>query len=304
MPIREKTLTGWITGPQSVKKVDVILSTFKALRKQALEARFGEWAPSFHPIFSSGKFFDEEVVRLVHAIQAQKSDRLIVVDPEYLRLQEELYTNAADLGLLDPKKNAHSIYCEMLKEGSSSLDEFRSALSLIEYNGGWISDMLKSALYEIVPLKGSVGDSRTEAGFSDYNLLGSIFTGMYKGPFPVIDLAIAFVHEVGHQVLFAQQLGMVPISEESFSKKIYSGVRKTERPAIASFHAVVALVYMNEMYKKLIESYRFNSAKERIYTEQRFEQTNSSLIVGVNALSSIQLTKLGERIVEDVKATL
>jgi hypothetical protein len=297
-------MQGWITGFESVKKIDLLKSALVQNREKKLFNLFGSASPSFHPIFSSFKYHDSDVLDCVKLIQARRDGSLLLFDKDYLLLVNKLYTEAADLGLLYPQKQTYSIFTDIMSSVPEALAEAREALSIINSCGGWISNMLTSVAYEIIPLKGANGELRSQNGFSDYNLLGSIFLGFYSGQQRVIDLAIAIVHELGHQVLMLQQAGQSPLEDGSFQKMIYSGVRKTERPAIAAFHAVIALTYMNEMYKQLLNTYHFDNASQKSYCEAMYTKNNSDLLDGLKAIDNVELTKVGERIIADVKSTL
>jgi hypothetical protein len=59
----------------------------------------------------------------------------------------------------------------------------------------------------------------------------------------ILEMSIRISHELGHQVLIIYQ-SADRILESDLAEKVYSGVRMTERPAIQSFHALVALYFM------------------------------------------------------------
>ena len=108
-------------------------------------------------------------------------------------------------------------------------------------------------------------------------------------------MAIALAHELGHNCFFLLQSGQRPISDDTWSTKIYSGVRQVERPAIASFHGAVALGYM------LSFSCQLRSRADLCdklgcsqYVEDKIQFYKEGLSKGLDALKEIRLSEMGK----------
>ena len=93
-------------------------------------------------------------------------------------------------------------------------------------------------------------------------------------------------HEVAHQVIINYQLNDFLIDGD-LNAKVYSGIRRVERPAIMSFHGAAALSYM------LLVAKEYGNQK-------RIDELRSGLIKTLDSLNEISFTKVGRKIFEEM----
>lgn len=108
-----------------------------------------------------------------------------------------------------------------------------------------------------------------------------------------VELAINIAHELGHQALMVYQ-NADPIIDGDLRAPIYSAIREEYRPAIKSFHALVALAYMKEFAVKAARCPRTPDERRPRLT-LRVGQINDALRVGSAALrdAGVRFTELG-----------
>lgn len=110
-------------------------------------------------------------------------------------------------------------------------------------------------------------------------------------------LAINMAHEIGHQSLFNYQLSDKILNSDQLTP-MYSVVRKTERPAIMSFHALTAVSFMIEFLNDLIRSSSLNST-ELTFAKDVISKFKKDLRVGINVFSKANFTLLGKRMLSE-----
>ncbi len=103
-------------------------------------------------------------------------------------------------------------------------------------------------------------------------------------------LAESIAHEIAHQVIIHYQLNDVLI-KGNLNEPVYSGVRKTNRPAIAAFHAAAALTYMILF-------------ADAIGNQERKRELQENVEKGLFALRGIQFTPIGQKIYQEMHLVL
>lgn len=197
------------------------------------------------------------------------------------------------------------------EEGTSIIDrvdthltgEFEEAISLLEKTSSWLWELFSLIIKDIWFLEKNDQCRFIGGGGSNYRLIG-LFTMSFRpeGPFQILDLVIAMAHELGHNVFFIYQAGKNPILEKDWGKWVYSGVRKVERPAYASFHALVALGYMLVACRGMMT---LGVSREQLdYLVNRENELKLSLQGGLSLFKSIQVSDLGVIILNDLATLL
>ena len=117
-----------------------------------------------------------------------------------------------------------------------------------------------------------------------------------------VELAINLAHELGHQALMVYQ-NAHPIIDGDPRAAVYSAIRSVERPAIKSFHALVALAYMKEFAAKALRN-AGTSEDRRLRLALRVEQIDGDLRLGARALrnAGVRFTELGGELFEECEA--
>lgn len=109
-----------------------------------------------------------------------------------------------------------------------------------------------------------------------------------------LELLLNIVHEMGHLAMVTLQ-NFDSIIERDLNRPLYSVIRKTKRPAILSFHAMVATIYMVEFLIDLKNS-NININAKSDYINTRSKELIFDLQCALNAFRKIKLTNLGQDI--------
>jgi HEXXH motif-containing protein len=155
----------------------------------------------------------------------------------------------------------------------------------------------------IVPLGTNLpGDPRSDVGrgFSSHLFRGAIF----MDPPATVDhrfeaYAINLAHELGHQAFFVYQ-SADPIIDGPLDAPVYSVIRMTDRPAIQSYHAVVASAYMAEFIGDWLA--KDGSGKPNSeYLSRRLLENITHVEGGIRALSALRYTDIGRQILDEMQ---
>jgi HEXXH motif-containing protein len=137
-------------------------------------------------------------------------------------------------------------------------------------------------------------------GFSSHLFRGAIFLDPPASDEHRIEAyAINFAHELGHQALFVYQCAD-PIIDGALDAPVYSVIRRVPRPAILSFHAVVAAAYMAEFVGDWLDAGAESTARLH-YLRRRLAENVELVENGAAALSVVQFTELGEQILDEMR---
>ena len=179
------------------------------------------------------------------------------------------------------------------------------SISLIRQASIDLSKQMDMFMLEIIPLVPFENAKMREmgSGLSLHWYKGGIFVApprdfLHRN----LELAINLVHELGHQTLMIYQCAD-PLIESDLISPIYSAVRKTERPAIMSFHAAVALIYMSWFLVEYLHLSPLETA-EKAYAEKRLQECLSDLDSNLVALENVKLSPLGIEIAKEAAGLL
>lgn len=220
----------------------------------------------------------------------------IVSDQERLRLLSEiLSSNFANLERFKiPESN------EIPQDFSSAIG---SALDLIySVHSKW-KLRFESLIQIISPLASKDNTPLREmgSGTSVHWFKGCIFVSLPKKfAYRDIELSINLVHELGHQALMIYQ-NCDPILISDPMTPVYSAVRLTHRPALLSFHALIALAYMVEYLNELVLAL---DGERRVYAQHRGKELRSALKDGLERFEGIQFTTFGYALMSEFKQLL
>ena len=109
-----------------------------------------------------------------------------------------------------------------------------------------------------------------------------------------LELLLNIVHEMGHLALTTYQ-NYDSIIAKDIEMPLYSVIRKTKRPGILAFHAMIATVYMLEFLIDLKES-NIEIITSKEYINKRAKGLIKSLKDALNIFKNVELTKLGTEI--------
>ncbi|MBD65033.1 MAG: hypothetical protein CME62_07485 [Halobacteriovoraceae bacterium] len=134
-------------------------------------------------------------------------------------------------------------------------------------------------------------------GLSSFNYRRGVFISIPSSKYWEVELILNLWHECGHQALITLQL-IDSLVVDSHFEKIYSVIRKTDRPVILSFHAVVAIAYMVEF---LIENKKWLSKLSNpTFIEMKIQTHSQALIDGLEKMKKIRLSSFGNDIYKEL----
>ena len=183
-------------------------------------------------------------------------------------------------------------------------EEIRIAIEYIKIYSPILSNLLDTIVDEIVPMTdlSSAQQSRyMGSGLSAHWYIGGILLSLPKGDNLVqrrIELATNLVHELGHQTLIIYQCADKIL--EDLEEPVFSLIRKTERPGIMSFHALIALTFMKVFLAGALKSKQ--TEEERQYCQTKLTEVSRDLNTGLILIQKLQFTAFGNSLLNEVRA--
>jgi hypothetical protein len=169
------------------------------------------------------------------------------------------------------------------------LPSFERAAALCS-SSSYLTEVMPEVVDFVVPL-----EQPRPRGWTCHYFRGAVFLG-FPQAYSVLDLALDYVHEIGHQVLAVFQSVDPLIAGDRFAP-VYSEVRRTMRPAIQSLQALSAIAFMTHLA---------NSVGERHYRHPEFPYSlRAAHEHAIRHLrSSCSFTEVGAVIMNDFEAML
>ena len=185
---------------------------------------------------------------------------------------------------------------------SEQYQQLDYCLNLLKTNNPFFYRRLERIVDEII-LQCSTEEKYTlrerGTGLSSFDYRKGVFLSIPTSKYWEADLLINLWHEVGHQSLITHQLDDKIINESHMSM-IFSVIRNTERPAILSFHAMIACLFMLEF---LTENHKWISKiSSRDFVTDYIKFTRVKIKSAVNSLRELDLTDLGSAIINECMA--
>ncbi|MGE3682678.1 MAG: HEXXH motif-containing putative peptide modification protein [Bdellovibrionales bacterium] len=217
----------------------------------------------------------------------------IVTDPSILRQLRRAYWNGRRSPLGGVSISAKFMLIDV-NARFRDLQPMKRAVDLICSTDSTWNERFENLVKMIVPLRTIGRKARIGGvGFSTELAKGAVFLSVPRiEDFAAEELSINLAHEMGHQALGIFQAGDRIVAGD-LGTPVYSAVRRTMRPAIHSFHAMVALAYMVEYLSKRIESPTSLSERQVEFFRRRYAELNADLNVAVGALKDLEFTKIG-----------
>lgn len=187
------------------------------------------------------------------------------------------------------------------------IDEFRSRVSgylkIVQNLGSDYSGRLNALVQEIIPLRKIKADAPIRfdgEGMTTQCYRGGIFlTLAKKSERHECENLLNFVHELGHQS-FNLLLTSDSVVAGNIYSPAYSPVRKTMRPGILAFHALVAVAYMVELMARAPNI--FLSTSDSRWVRQRYLKLMRDLEYGLASVRTLSLTEVGKEVVQEFEA--
>ncbi len=276
----------WLTGTTGTEKIALLNKRFESV---CLDRIINE-KDNDYPVYTPFMSLNEGRERLPNLLLEKKS--LLVKNNEYLNQISEFYTPPANNYLGD--KNTVEFGFDQSKE-----EVFDLALDFFCSNNSFVVYVFKSIVKNIIPMRTIESEVRKEGvGNSNRESIGALYLSAPSAEPKHLQLAINIAHEVGHQALMLYQTSDSIIEPSELTRNVYSAVRRTERPAIQSFHALVALVYMRDFVASIDLSKLNEFEKDFIQTQHI--QYISWLKANIWDFKKITFTEVGKMIYDEL----
>lgn len=286
----------WLTGTKGTRRVVDLVGELNKKTKQMAETDIGKVYSHYEPWMCYPACYDFWSGSRPPALGGNNDFPGIITDPAALSFLHEAFSDAETrpFGRLD----YHGSGMRVAKGDVAELNRFKvemnQARQMLCAADKSFCQRLETLVYHIIPL-GPVHDDnlmrKDGSGLSLHHYRGGILLGLpATGPFSVPELAINLAHELGHQAAMVYQYAD-RILKSDFDTPVYSAVRKTVRPGLMSFHALVALAYMYEFLKFL--PFQAVGKEWGDYFGRRLMEIHSDFEVGLQTISHISFTELG-----------
>ncbi|MCP3930859.1 MAG: hypothetical protein GY909_17440 [Oligoflexia bacterium] len=276
----------WITGTTGTKRITLLNEKFESVCLARISNEKSANFSVYTPFMSLG----EGRENLPSLLLEERT--LLVKDNEYLQYLRAFYTPPANR-LID-NRNTVEFGFEKKKE-----DIFNSALELFNSSNSFVVNVFSSIVRNIIPMKTIESEVRKEGvGNSNRESIGALYLSAPSAEPRHLQLAINVAHEVGHQALMLYQTSDSIIHPSELTKNVYSAVRRTDRPAIQSFHALVALVYMYDFVDS-IELGKLSDFEKGFVETQKLKY-KTWLKDNISDFKEINFTDIGKMIYDEL----
>jgi hypothetical protein len=276
----------WITGNSGQNKLVCLNDRYKQVCLDRINSERNDFLNDYTPwmALSSGR------EKLPNSLL--RKSKLIIKEREKLEDLKRFY--------IPPANNIRN-GLNTVEFGIEESDEntYFQALATFRDSNSFVVDVFNSVVTSIVPMKTIKKFVRKEGvGNSNHESIGAIYLSIPEVECSTLQLAINIAHEVGHQALMIFQTSDSIIVPEQLSRNVYSCVRKVDRPAIQSFHALVALVYMRDFLKGI--NLQNKSKLEIDYIKTELIDYECKLKANVWDFKKISFTEIGSKIYSDI----
>lgn len=180
----------------------------------------------------------------------------------------------------------------------------REVLGFIKNHSPRFWRKIECTVSHIIPITSSdpktIPTRRDGSGFSNHHVRGAVFLSLpMNSDTSRFELALNLVHECGHQALMIYQCSD-DILLEDLRTPVYSIIRKTERPAILSFHAAIATAFMLEWLSEAMHSISHLVPEELALL--RFQMLKQDLELSLSSFVGRRFTPFGQIMLEELRS--
>ena len=289
----------WIIGNGGAAKLSRLSESLFRKIQEADANRTGTFSPYYLPWLTCPVRADKVGVRSI----IPSEDR-ILRDEFVLRRLRKAYWASRDAPLGEVSITSKCMSIDVRAE-KRNLEALTSAIDLVvTTNDSW-KVRFQSLAQFIIPLKTlGKGVRAGGVGFSSEFAKGAIFLSIPKiAKFSEVELSINLAHEMGHQSLMIFQSGD-RIIDGDLGAPVFSGVRKTNRPAIQSFHAMIALAFMVEYSLSRLDDPAPLSSDGQGYLRKRADELIQDLAIAVTGFSKVCMTRIGQILYDECRDLL
>ena len=292
--IEAQTTRKWILGPSSLNTIAALVQSFRQaalLKLDSPEINYLPWMDSYCEHKNTSLFKEHKVWK--H----------LLLDEDVLSKIENVFNrNDNPLGLMLPEEKSFRITQDILNH-QEMIERYFRGIEFFWHAGRYWQNLLSTLCMFIVPIYSTRESVRPGGvGFSTLRARGAIFLSLPKNEkHSHLDLAINLAHELGHQSLMIYQ-GADRILNGKLDAPVYSVIRKTMRPAINSFHAVVALAFMVRFIADLLVAN--DLPDDGFLLLGRFVELRQNLTDGLETCRTLDFTEVGKKIFTECEEAL
>lgn len=298
----------WLTGTRGAERIVKLSAELNRKNLERARASSACELSIYRPWMSShdrlALFAPSDFAKAVSANGAR-----IITDEGFLRFLNEAFASSSELhlGFLGiAEANGLCVEIEdrprVARIGRMVPDALAWIREVDESFAARVDELIK----EVIPLgmrAPLTARSPLGRGVSSHFYRGGILVDLPEiGEHLEVELAVNLAHELGHQALMIYQ-NADPIIDGDLRAPVYSAIRRETRPAIKSFHAIVALAYMKEFTTEALRS-AHTPEDRRPRLTLRVEQIDGDLRLGTRALrdAGVRFTELGCELFEECEA--
>lgn len=281
-----------LIGPDSVESQLKLYKAFSEVRVKQAKKEISSDINIFYPLLGAKQLLKKLNKNEIKLLTQPQTD--YYRDPSVYRVKTSIFNSYGGRELFFPEQKDTALI--EFEELQKFLPEIDLAKRILKDSLPWMGTIFDQVISDVWFLKRQGETRYLGGGGSNYSTLGLFTMSLRpKSEVSTVELAISLAHELGHNCFYLLQAGEIPIKRNSWDQWLYSGVRKVERPAYASYHAAVALSFMLEATKGLAKNpdviqssaiHDFLIGKEREY--------EGDLKRGLDALKTLKLTETGK----------
>lgn len=284
-----------MTGLNGAKTISSLTQLLDLTQLNAVNSILDSSYTYYSPWMSS---YDQSCLSDLQALHGPKNIRNLSKDD---LMQRSLLLSSGS------GKNLKKIYpsCDGKMYVSTNTDDFNYFSQEINKFLQMISSLddswklrVENLVHEVLlrkPVNDDYSPRRNGTGLTTHLYRKGIFLSLpVKSQEYELELMLNLVHEIGHLAMVTYQ-NYDSIIEKDISRPIFSVIRKTQRPAILSFHAMVATMYMLEFLVDLKRSgLEINTPIS--YINDRSKELIQSLQEALKSFKGMKFSKLGQEI--------
>ncbi len=291
----------WLFGNDASFRVEELA---KNLNKKSLEnmdvfTDESRYCPAISFFTQLSETHQARCLSIVAEILCETRASPLVVENILLVRRQQLFSQRNEGGLESLGNQCDRFRIPERFEHISLLEEVVETFSNL---GESFERKFRTLVLEILPIVSSNPFKRLReggSGLSSHRYRGGVFLSVPFSKTIELDLLLNLSHEIGHQALIVYQCAD-PLILTNPSFKIFSAVRKVDRPAVLSFHALVAIASQVEALAAL-KALRPNWY-DPSELHNRMERFRIDKDEAAAALGPLPMTLLGRQIFEECLA--
>lgn len=282
----------WTFSDIGVERTNILAKNLFSTIKKHVEKNLEESFPKYLPWMSN----TDKIEELKHTFTFS-SDSIVANNPALL---SSLASHLRKPSRGPIRRNSKIFVNTSYSAGSTDEKIYNNAFSLVCSSCPLLSKLASQLCQYIVPALATENAYRKDGvGFTSHYCKGAIFLSVPDTKDHAdLELAINISHEIGHSFLIVYQSSNSIIQEHDILTPVYSVIRDQERPAIQSFHALTALVFMRYFTSKALNNTDLK-APQKMYLAKRYYEIIEQMNLMLPLFKNIDFTDVGLSLYRD-----